>query len=99
LLLGVVTQLCTSEVMSITTNCCACVGVKVATAEPCVGIVAYVTVDSLHELVKGCTLTTPEVLIRFTYSFSVALPIWLAVVPAGSEERSNWISAVPPLPT
>jgi hypothetical protein len=34
-------------------------------------------------------------LIRFTNSFSVAFPIWLAVVPAGNDDRSNWSSAVP----
>jgi hypothetical protein len=31
---------------------------------------------------------------RLTKSLSVALPIWLAVVPAGSEDKLNWISAV-----
>jgi hypothetical protein len=42
-------------------------------------------------------LTRPDALIRFTYSFSEAAPIWLAVVPAGRDDRSNWISAVPVL--
>jgi plasmid maintenance system antidote protein VapI len=46
-------------------------------------------VDSLHALVTGSTLIRPEVLIRLTKSFTVALPIWLATVPLGSEERSN----------
>jgi len=63
---GVVTQPCTSAVTSMTTNCCAAVGVNVATAASSDGIVEYVTVDSLHALVTGDTLTCPETLIRFT---------------------------------
>jgi hypothetical protein len=54
LLPGAVTQLCTSEVISTTMNCCATVGVN------------EVTADSLQALVTGCTVTTPDALIRFT---------------------------------
>jgi len=96
---GAFTQPCTRDVMSTTMNCWAIAGVNEAVAAPRAGIVANVTADSLQALVTGWTFTRPDVLIRFTYSFSVALPIWLAVVPAGRDERSNWISVVPLLLT
>jgi hypothetical protein len=53
LLEGVVTQLCTSEVMLMTTNCSAAAGVNEATSESSVGSVAYVTVDSLQAPATG----------------------------------------------
>jgi hypothetical protein len=60
LLAGVVTQPCSREVTSITTNSSSDVGVNDARADPRLGMVSKVTALSLHALVTGETLTEPD---------------------------------------
>jgi hypothetical protein len=43
--------------------------------------------------------TVPGVVMRLTKSVSEARAIWLDVVAAGSDVRSNWRKLVLPLPT
>jgi hypothetical protein len=62
-------------------------------------MVAAVTPDSVQAEVMGARVTAPGALMRLTKTVRVAPEIWLAVVPAGSEVRSNWRSAVLPFPT
>jgi hypothetical protein len=58
-----------------------------------------VTVDSLHVEVTGERLTEPPEFTRLTNTVSVACETWPAVNPDGNVLRSNWSSAVLPLPT
>ena len=98
---GVVTHDCTSVVTSTKTKSPTCVAgtATVAITAPVVGAVLKVTVNSAHALVTGCTSTDPAVFTRFTYRISVARAICPEVIPAGKVERSNFVSAVLPLPT
>ena len=72
---------------------------KLVIDAPRVGMVFWVTRYSLQAEVIGDRLTVPPVLTRLTKTVSVACEIWLAVMPAGSEVRSNCTSDVLPLPT
>jgi hypothetical protein len=97
---GVVIQLCTSDVMSIVTNCPAIDAGKLAAGVLLIdGMVAYVTVDSDQAPVISETFTEPVVFTRFRKSVTLAEAICEAVMPAGRPERSNWMSAVSSLPT
>ena len=79
--------------------CPAVAAVKLLIGVPIVGIVAYVTPDSLHDEVTGERLTVPPEFTRLTNTVSVARETWLAVKPDGNVLRSNCSSAVFPLPT
>ncbi len=87
------------EVTSSVTYWPASDAVKLFVAAPMDGSVAQVTADSLHGEVTGAGLTTPLAFTRLRNSVSVAWEIWMAVVPPGSEPRSNASRAVSPLPT
>jgi hypothetical protein len=74
-------------------------GVKVVIAEPMLGIVAKVTVDSDQAEVTGDRVIAPGVLMRLTNSVIEALEICEAVIPVGREEMSYCSNDVLPLPT
>jgi hypothetical protein len=61
--------------------------------------VANVTLYSPQAAFTGCTLTNPAVSMRLQYSLNVARDTCAAVVPLGSVDKSNCISAVYPPPT
>jgi hypothetical protein len=80
---------CTNEVTSRTMNWLGAAGENENSEDPNEGRVEYVTPDSVHALVTGRRFTAPVVLIRFRKIINVALLIWLAVVPAGREDKLN----------
>jgi hypothetical protein len=97
---GVVTHPCTSEVTSTRITVSACVtAIGEPTTAPNVGAELNVTESSFHAVVTGFKSSAPAVFTRFTYKRSVAEAIPPEVVPAGSDPRLNWISAMFPLPT
>jgi hypothetical protein len=96
---GEFTHPCTSIVTSTATYAPAWFTETTWAEFPRDGNVAYVTLYSPHASLTGCTLTSPPVSIRLQYSRSVARDTCVAVVPAGSVDRSNCSSAVYPPPT
>src|ERR1700733_1052065 len=99
LLAGLLIQFWTRAVTSNVTYCPGVAAVKVVEVAPIVGIEANVTDDSPQVEVTGATLTIPAALTRFTNSVTVARETWLETMPGGNAVRSNWTSAVLPLPT
>jgi hypothetical protein len=99
LLEGVFSHACTCAVTSTETNCPDVETARVPIELPVAGDVAEVTLYSPQAAVTGETVTDPAAFTRLTKTVSVACDTWAAVVPAGSEDRSNWRNVVSPLPT